>query len=817
MYEDYRVHSGRQTHFFVRMKRTSKTCVINIVLYVVLAGSFLFSQQDTAFSADAYALQHPLRNVLYLSSYHEGIEWTTNLTEGIRKGLENIKDLDLYIEFMDSKRFPPKEYSGLFYEVIKKKYADISLSLIITSDDNALNFIKAHGEELFPDVPTVFCGANYVSLYDIAGFPNMVGIREWVDVAAGINLALKLHPDVDQIFFVFDKTPTGQKLQKALDAIKPQFKGITFRYAESLSLDAMLKTAGGLGKNALIMYLAFFRDAAGVYYDNNFVVQKLMESAKVPVYCATDLLLGKGPVGGVIMSSYYQGLAAGELASRILSGESVNSIPQISDSPNKLMFDYPALIKAGVRPAMLPEGSIILHRPVSFYSKYKVQIWVVLGALFALTLMVIFMGINILQRRRAQHALAAALDELRVIFDNTQAGMLLLGTDRTVLRCNQRLAELFGFQRPEEVIGLYSRDFHISQESYEKFDEEHLESLRSGEAVKTEYKLRRRDGREIWTMIAGRTLSRSQPPDLSRGVLFIVDDITDRKQAEMALEDLNFELENKVWERTEALASQALELQAANDRLKKLDSDKSAMISSVSHDLRTPLTSIRGFIKLIGKTFNTHFRPLAGDSGKLQDKAAKIEDNLAIIDKESERLTRLINDMLDLAKIESGQLVWRDQDLDIEMLFNQALDSVRGEFALHPEVGLLVDIEAGVPRIHADSDRVMQVLINLLNNAAKHVFKGSVTISAQALEDGFMCLSVRDTGVGIPKEHLPKVFQKFHQVGSGDTIPEQGKGTGLGLAICREIVEHYNGRIWVESEYGVGSTFFFTLPVSGRS
>ena len=292
--------------------------------------------------------------------------------------------------------------------------------------------------------------------------------------------------------------------------------------------------------------------------------------------------------------------------------------------------------------------------------------------------MVMLMGVNILQRKRAQHQLAAALEELQLIFDNTQAGIVLLTADREIWRTNQGMADLFGFDCPEDMVGLSTRDFHVSQENYELFATEHLMPIKRGERVKIEFRLKRLDGVEIWASIAGTAISRADPPDLNRGTLFFVDDITDRKEAEMALEVLNLELENKVQERTRALASQALELQIANKRLKQLDDEKSTMISSVSHDLRTPLTSIRGFVKLIGKTFRSNFQPLAENSPKLRKQSDKITDNLAIIDYESERLTRLINDFLDLAKIESGQLAWRDTDLVVEKLIGQALDAVGG-------------------------------------------------------------------------------------------------------------------------------------------
>lgn len=761
----------------------------------------------------ALAADPPLKRILYISSYHLGMPWANNIWSGIKDGFADRKDIELFIEFMDTKRLPPVKAFKSSYMAMGVKYEELPVDLIVTSDDNALQFIKIYGQALFPDIPVVFCGANEITLDDIAGFPNVVGIGETRDVEKGLRVALQLHPDTDRVFVVIDKTVSGQKMRNALRGIAPEFPKVTFTYPDNLSLPQLLEAASRLRKGSLILYLFYSRDANGTYFDSEYIVSNLLQVARVPIYTNSDTHLGKGFVGGMITSAYYQGLEASKLASRILDGESVAALPRITESPNKLIFDYPALIKAGLSLDQLPEESIVLNRPVSFYDKHKILIWGISASFVALSFLVILMGVNIIQRKNAQRELAVALGELQLIFDNTQAGIVLLTSDRKILRSNQGMADIFGYNCPEDMVGLSSRDFHISEESFKSFAAEHLSRLEKGEKIKTEYRLKRRDGVVIWTLIAGTAMPQHDLPASNQGALFIVDDITDRKEAEMALEKLNLELEKKVQERTQELASQTLTLQAANARLKTLDKEKSAMISSVSHELRTPLTSIRGFVKLIAKSFRQNFQPLTNDL-KIRKKAETIIDNLAIIDHESDRLARLINDFLDLAKIESGQLAWRDTDLVLDELIDQTLGAVRNQFAARPDLLLEVDIEEGLPPVYADGDRIMQVLLNLLSNAFKHTLRGRVVVSVRLQDDGALLVTVSDTGSGISEEHLPQIFDKFYQVKNGDTLSQQGKGTGLGLAICREIITHYNGRIWVESEYGAGSTFFFTLPVA---
>ena len=282
-----------------------------------------------------------------------------------------------------------------------------------------------------------------------------------------------------------------------------------------------------------------------------------------------------------------------------------------------------------------------------------------------------------------------------------------------------------------------------------------------------------------------------------------------------AIRNFHQKLETEVRERTKELLEKTKELERANERLKELDRTKSAFLSSVSHELRTPLTSVLGFAKLIHKDFVKSFIPLVQEDRKLKKKAERISEDLSIIIKEGERLTRLINDVLDLAKIESGRIEWKDETFNLKELLRDAVNSVSGQFAQKPEVELRLELPQNLPDIHADRDRIQQVFINLLNNAAKFTEKGYVKVWAETKEDKVL-VAVEDTGCGIPKEDLNKVFDKFHQVIHGDTLRDKPKGTGLGLAICKQIVEHYGGKIWVESELGKGSTFFVELPVEKK-
>ncbi|MDZ8139723.1 MAG: PAS domain S-box protein [Nostoc sp. DedQUE04] len=242
---------------------------------------------------------------------------------------------------------------------------------------------------------------------------------------------------------------------------------------------------------------------------------------------------------------------------------------------------------------------------------------------------------------------------------------------------------------------------------------------------------------------------------------------------------------------------------------KEIDQMKTDFISTVSHELRTPLTSVLGFASIIQEKLETDVFPMIStEDRKLQKTIKRVADNLNIIVSEAERLTSLINDVLDIAKMEAGKVEWQMQPIDPSELLDWATNSTAGLFETNG-LQLVSEIEPGLPQIVGDRNRLLQVLINLISNAVKFTESGCVTCRVKQGDDG-VCISVIDTGIGIAPEDQPKVFEKFRQV--GDTLTDKPKGTGLGLPICKQIVDHHGGRIWVESEPGKGSIFSFIIP-----
>lgn len=237
---------------------------------------------------------------------------------------------------------------------------------------------------------------------------------------------------------------------------------------------------------------------------------------------------------------------------------------------------------------------------------------------------------------------------------------------------------------------------------------------------------------------------------------------------------------------------------------------KSDFLANVSHELRTPLVSILGFTRIVQKRLEERIFPLLPETGdKTEYVTHQIDENLEIILKEGQRLTTMINDLLDLEKIESGKMEWHFQIVSSVEMIQQAATSTASLLDGKP-ISLQLDVPAGISPVYGDPDKLKQVVINLISNAVKFTHQGTITIRARQ-SDQEIVFSVLDEGIGIAPQDQELVFEKFQQV--GDSLIGKPQGTGLGLAISKEIIEHHKGRIWLESEPGKGSCFSFSVPI----
>ncbi|MDJ1183013.1 ATP-binding protein [Roseofilum casamattae] len=379
----------------------------------------------------------------------------------------------------------------------------------------------------------------------------------------------------------------------------------------------------------------------------------------------------------------------------------------------------------------------------------------------------------------ATESLQETLANLTSIIENIADGLLVTNTEGKITQTNQALFKLFGLESAN-LIGRNSQDvFGGSFAELAMKLRKNPENMVNSEVDLSEERIGKIVATGVWKKNSEEETEVGETTDLGEsnrqdflGCVFLVRDITADKEV---------------------------------DRM------KTEFISTVSHELRTPLTSVLGFAKLIKKKLDDVLLPKVDLSDKKVKRAVnQVSSNLDIIVSEGVRLTALINDVLDLAKMEAGKVDWKDEEVVIEELIERATVATAALFS-QTSTRLAIEVEPELPAIRGDLDKLIQVVINLISNAVKFTENGTVTCQATRRGDSII-IQVIDTGIGMKEDDLPHVFEKFKQV--GDSLTDKPKGTGLGLPICKEIIEHHGGHIWAESQLGVGSTFAFWLPMA---
>lgn len=403
------------------------------------------------------------------------------------------------------------------------------------------------------------------------------------------------------------------------------------------------------------------------------------------------------------------------------------------------------------------------------------------------------MSIDVTERRHAEAEAEELQRRLQHVVENLREGLVIADPELDFLYWNPAALRILGFEDLEEgtrrqrefgqIFSLHGLDgVPLSPDRWP------LARTRGGETFQDLHLIVRRGDDPSFEKFVSYAGTQVVYPD-GRAMAFVtLRDVTAQLQAEVALREAKEGLERRVEERT-------AELSAALERAESADRLKSAFLATMSHELRTPLNSIIGFTGIV----------LQGLAGPLNDEQSR---QLGMVRGSARHLLDLINDVLDLSKIEAGQLQVRQEPVLLGEVMERAVETVR---PLAERKGLaLVSYrpDDGVPLV-TDRRRVEQILLNLLNNAVKFTDKGEVRLHAERGE-GRVFIRVHDTGMGIKDEHVGALFQPFRQVDTG--LTRQHEGTGLGLAICRRLADLLGGDMDVESTWGKGSTFTLTLP-----
>jgi signal transduction histidine kinase/DNA-binding response OmpR family regulator len=381
-----------------------KRCMPYLILFICLS-----------FSPFAIAQAVPATRILVLNSYHKGLPWTDNIVRGIESVLDREKiDLDLVIEYMDSKAIKyDVTYKTMLYELYAHKYARQKFDAIISSDDNAFDFLRECYQEIFPNTPIVFCGVNNLEAPNLISRDHFTGILEIGAEKETLDLALKLHPETKKVVIVADNTPSGKYRWGQIEPHFAHYPEITFtRIDDRFYITEIEDKMRNLSDDTIAIFATLYRDKTGRYISLAEGASRISTSSKRPIYTFHTQVLKHGTIGGKLFGGRHHGEKSAEMAIRILKGEKVSNIPIVDRSVAEYRFDYQQLKRFGIKSSSLPNESIIVSIPFSFYEEYKAIVWPTIFTILMLTTIIIILNRNIAMRKKAEEALKKHQDHL---------------------------------------------------------------------------------------------------------------------------------------------------------------------------------------------------------------------------------------------------------------------------------------------------------------------------------------------------------------------------------------------------------------------
>ncbi|MCP3889014.1 MAG: response regulator [Desulfobulbaceae bacterium] len=734
-------------------------CLLLITLYVL--------------SPSACTAEEEKKTVLYLNSYHNGYHWSDGLLKGVRTVLNSSRyKIDLQIEYMDAKKYNYANISKNLFSLYKEKFVNENFDIIIISDNDALNFINEHRDELFPGVPVVFCGINDLQKSDtIRG--NITGVVEIFDLIATLEVAKTLHPEKNRLVVLIDNSTAGRAIQRQVEKIaKREDTGLEIEFWVQLSMQEAQQRVRKLPDNTFLFIAPYYQTIEGHFYTSEEVSEAIYKHSSVPIYTAWEFMVGYGAVGGRVLSGVKHGEIAGRMALEILAGVKPDDIP-INNKPGGVyIFDYAVMDKLGIDQMLLPENRKIINSPEAFYSLSKELFWTIMISFVLLLLALVSMLGAMLERRKAELKIIDQLAFQETLMDTIPQLVSWKDVNGKYLGANQAFVDFFGIAETQLVEGMNTYDI-VRDDDYGNWsaviDSAVIDSQKAFRKLRRQ--VSSQDGNESWLEV-NKVPLKGQGGRLV-GVLSTAENITKEQNLEKQL-----------------LQSQKMEAIGT-------------LAGGISHDFNNILTSIINSTELA-----------IGDIPP----ESQTEADLKRVLKAARRGSRVVQQILSFSRPSTEGF----RPTDMSEIIQEVVHLMEASTPANINVSCMIQ-ERCKFFVHADPTQMHQAILNLTTNGY-HALRekggnleiflkrehdtSSDIITTEHGENYQIKVSVADNGPGIAPEIIDKIFNPFF------STKAKGEGTGLGLAVVHGIVKSHQGSISVAHREGGGTIFEIILPES---
>ncbi|MCM0754832.1 PAS domain S-box protein [Desulfovibrio aminophilus] len=390
------------------------------------------------------------KDILFVNSYHNGYAWSDDILAGVREGLaESGADVNLQIEYLDAKKHDLESLSKAYLELFRGKFARHRFNAVIAADNDAFNYVMSVRDELFPGAPVVFCGVNEQERLPQA-MHNVTGVVENIDVEESLRIAMRLHPGRDKVLVLGDRSTTGMAIRAQVEQAVPALRDrLAFTFVSENNLAHLMELARTARGDTLIYFIPMYQDVSGESFSTPEILAQMSAQAGAPIYSNWEFLLGHGIVGGHLLRGEDHGRLAARLALRVLQGESPDALGIDKKVYGRFMFDHDQLERFKIRREDLPEGSIVINEPPTFYELNKQVFWILIVSFLALSMVLVSLVNNIKRRKVIERRIKDQVAFLQLLIDTIPLPIYYKGGEGQYHGWNAAFERWFGLTRGE--------------------------------------------------------------------------------------------------------------------------------------------------------------------------------------------------------------------------------------------------------------------------------------------------------------------------------------------------------------------------------